>query len=782
MILVGTFSHIKEVGRRCYSKTSFILSFSFEMINLWFVFFFGFVFSVNAKSFSIAVQRIARPITRNNTRIPVQFDAYGQQLSNLANVQYRGEVSLGSPPQSFKITFDTGSNILWIPKKDCKSTGPLAKNCPSGYDPRRSRTSEYTGRPFTVAYGTGSASGDLYKDVFAFGSPNGLQLKLDIPITFGAASQAYFTDEGILGLGSIPSEDGTSVIHEAWRQKVLDEPVFSTFMKKCPGSGNCDDGGLIEIGAQDSKHCTRARNWIKVDPFVSYWQFSIDSSKMGRASYNQKVKAITDSGTSLIVLPLFEAERFASGVGARNLDGNYILSCSRRFNFDLRINGRRYRIPSKHLLLELGEDRCQLAIQSGNFGLWILGTPFTRSFCQVHNFETREVAFAKLKLTFQTVRTAHSSGSMVSLLVGGLLIGSALVSFVDASAFTVDVQSVKRVHNNTLKAFDIYGEGLNSVGAVQYRGRMSMGTPPQSFNVVFDTGSSILWIPQKGCRSSGPLAKACSSGRGVYDPNASRTSRATSYPFEVHYGTGSVRGRYYQDIFAFGDPKGKQMRMKKPITFGVGSSMQFSDEGILGLGSSLPRDRGSSIVHEAWRQGILDAPIFTSYMKKCPGSGTCENGGLITFGGIDKQHCGRIEGYVNVDKGVPYWQFTVSQFQMGSMRTSGSFKAITDSGTSLIIAPASIVRQLARRVGAEAVQGGYVVDCNANVAVTLLINGRKYTIPSEQMLLNAGGNYCQLALGDGDDNLWILGDAFTRAYCQVHDIQRRRVGFAKARN
>ncbi|KAI6209821.1 Embryonic pepsinogen-like [Aphelenchoides besseyi] len=461
---------------------------------------------------------------------------------------------------------------------------------------------------------------------FQFGNPNGPQLKLDIPILFGAASQAYYTDEGILGLGSIPSEEGTSVIHEAWRQNVLDEPVFSTFMKKCPGSGNCDDGGVIEIGAQDSKHCTRAKNWIKVDPFVSYWQFSIDSSKMGRASYNQKVKAITDSGTSLIVLPLFEAERFASGVGAQNLDGNYILSCSRRFNLDLQINGRRYRIPSKHLLLDLGNGSCQLAMQSGNFGLWIL-------------------------------------------------------------AFTVDVQFVKRVHNNnTLKAFDIYGEGLNSVGAVQYRGRMSMG-----FNVVFDTGSSILWVPQKGCRSSGPLAKACSSGRGVYDPDASQTSRATSYPFEVHYGTGSVRGRYFTDIFAFGDPKGKQMRMKKPITFGVGSSMQFSDEGILGLGSSLPsRDRGSSIVHEAWRQ---------------------------------------------------------------------------DSGTSLIIAPASIVRQMARSVGAEAVQGGYVVDCNANVAVTLLINGRRYTIPSEQMLLKAGGGYCQLALGDGDDNLWILGDAFTRAYC-----------------
>jgi hypothetical protein len=70
----------------------------------------------------------------------------------------------------------------------------------------------------------------------------------------------------------------------------------------------------------------------------------------------------------------------------------------------------------------------------------------------------------------------------------------------------------------------------------QYYGTIAIGTPPQEFTVIFDTGSSNTWIPSKKCTSL-----ACYL-HNRYDSSESETYESDERDFAIRYGSGAVEG------------------------------------------------------------------------------------------------------------------------------------------------------------------------------------------------------------------------------------------------
>ncbi|XP_038578669.1 LOW QUALITY PROTEIN: pepsin A-like [Micropterus salmoides] len=327
-------------------------------------------------------------------------------------------------------------------------------------------------------------------------------------------------------------------------------------------------------------------------------------------------------------------------------------------------------------------------------------------------------------------------------------------------------------YNPLVKFLQTGTEPMTNDADLSYYGVVSIGTPPQSFIVIFDTGSSNLWVPSVGCSS-----QACQN-HNMFNPQQSSTFQSNGQSLSIQYGTGSMTGYLGSDTVTVGGISvANQVFGLSQTEAPFMASMQA--DGILGLAfQSIASDNVVPVFDNMIQQGLVSQPMFSVYL-----SGNSDQGSEVVFGGVDSSH------YTGQITWIPLTSATYWQIQMDSVTIngqtvacSGGCQAIIDTGTSLIVGPTSDISNMNSWVGATTDQyGDATVNCQ-NVQsmpdVTFTLNGNAFTIPATAYVSQTSYG-CNTGFGQGgSDQLWILGDVFIRQYYAVFNTQGPYIGLA----
>jgi len=324
-----------------------------------------------------------------------------------------------------------------------------------------------------------------------------------------------------------------------------------------------------------------------------------------------------------------------------------------------------------------------------------------------------------------------------------------------------------------------HGVPLTNFMNAQYFAEITLGTPPQSFKVILDTGSSNLWVPSTSCTSIACFLHA------KYDSSASSSHKANGSAFSIAYGTGSMEGFVSNDLLTIGDlaiPKQDFAEATKEpgLAFAFGKF-----DGILGLGyDTISVNHITPPFYSLVNAGLIDEPVFSFRLGSSE-----QDGGEAIFGGIDPDaYTGKIT-YVPVRRKA-YWEVELVKIAFGEdeleLENTG---AAIDTGTSLIALPTDIAEMLNTQIGAtKSWNGQYSVPCEKVPTLpdlTFYFGGDPYPIKASDYILNVQDT-CISAFTGMDINLpggslWIVGDVFLRKYYTVYDLGRDAVGFAPAK-
>jgi len=343
---------------------------------------------------------------------------------------------------------------------------------------------------------------------------------------------------------------------------------------------------------------------------------------------------------------------------------------------------------------------------------------------------------------------------------------------------------------------DFYGKAFITTGSqkvpletflnAQFYGSISIGTPGQCFKVVFDSGSSNLWVPGSEC---GDLA--CQIHQKFDCSKSSTCEKDGKRSIKIPFGEDTISGIIDNDKVCFGCQSEGSLCVEKQAftetTKEPGLRLAFAKyDGFLGLGfDSRSIENLTTPFTNLISNGQCSEPVYGFWINRS--TEEVGDGGEVTFCGIDKDHFEGELHYVPITS-TDRWEITIDSLKVGSDKSDTPFKAIVSSGTSGIFGPVADIQLINAVLGAKRNWNGlYDVNCSTIASmpeVVFNIGGKNFPIRGRDHVLvipgtNGGSESC--VSGFMEAPAWYFGASFMGRYYTVFDKGNNRIGFARSK-
>ncbi|KAM3470587.1 hypothetical protein MY5147_006301 [Beauveria neobassiana] len=307
----------------------------------------------------------------------------------------------------------------------------------------------------------------------------------------------------------------------------------------------------------------------------------------------------------------------------------------------------------------------------------------------------------------------------------------------------------------------------------EYYAEVLVGTPPQKINLLFDTGSSDLWL--FGADVSGEV----DNGQAKWNHTSSSTAKLVQGgKWSIGYGDGSgAKGTIYKDTVSIAGAS----IAGQGVEYATTVYPQYNGDNILGVpvsgivGFGFDNINTASPKQKTLFSNLkphLDQPVFTVDIKH-------RADGTFGFGFIDdSKYTGDIT-YTNVDSSGGFWTITSTGYQIGDDEfVETEYSGIVDTGGSSFEVPSAAYQAWRSKFPAGAITAQTVLP-----DFTFGIEGARIRVPGNNLKEKKSDGTYGLNIYNGGANSAFFGSpSLTGAYVVFEDGDNGpRLGWATSK-